>query len=382
MIKILLPIALAVLICMPGHAATIGAPIYATSYPGADIGAQVNAAEAACVAAHAETCGIIVTPNPTNAGVWDYSTTMAFGIPTHLQCTPGTTLNYSGTGNAATLGPAGLTNSTFQTYPYTVQGCIFSGGSAAAEGLFFNNYVTQVNVWDTVFHNFGNSRSWNIWLQGSNWDVRIDRVQMWDDSSGGTFNGIYTNSDGDHGQSQVHVTNTLIQNNAAGAGAGTGIFLNGFSAVLDALTITGMEPEVRIGYQGSQSYLTNVYMETPNGGPACITFGDEPSDNGGSLLDYYPSGVVLKNIVCDVHNTDFHTTSYFMSPTGTGDGLSGFVFEDISVENLTPGNELVRENNFGSQGGNIMNRYMGATHLHTTGSNISSWSGSVLGPVN
>lgn len=281
---------------------------------GTDIGGWASAAYTAASA----TYSIPVIDIP--AGSYTYSTAMIFPGPMTLRCEKGTFLNYTGSGNAVTFGPTGLTSSGYSPLPYTVDGCTFTGGASAAYGLYFNLYLTKIFVRNTTFYNFGNIKAWNIYLYGENWDVRIDHVYMWDIGTQ-SFNGIYTaaldpnnGSAGDSGNSQVYITSSHIQ--TAGSGHGIGVYINGFNSKLTNDNIEMFAgPDIQLGGYASFAQLTDVYMERAAGTLPCVSYGD----NAGTIrASNAIRGATFKGVYCNVHNTDQGTTNNFMAPTNSG----------------------------------------------------------------
>ena len=323
----------------------------AASFPGSDIGAKATAAYLVAVA---------VYPIPTiyiPAGLYDYTTSMNFPGPVTLKCEPGAYLNYKGTSTAATFGPQGLTERTYSPLPYTVDGCLFSGGNSADAGLYFNLYVTKIYVRNVVFFNFGNSSEWNIYLNGQNWDTNIDHVYMWDTGTQ-SFNGIYTaaqdpgsGSAGDYGNTQVHISHTHIQ--TAGSGSGVGIYVNGFNTKLDDVHVEMfIGPDIQLGAYSTFSHLDDIYMERVAGQNPCIRYGD----NSGSVRQASPiTDIAITNVYCNVHNTDQKTTAQFMAPATSSTALTGTVIDSVYVSNMNPSLAMIAENPSGNSNNWITN---------------------------
>jgi len=359
----------------PLNGPVIESVYFADQFAGADIGAKANAAY---------TAASLIYALPTihiPAGSYTYSTTMSFGGPVKLQCEPGTILNFTGSGNAITMGPSGLVFATYNPQPYTVDGCQFTGGASANAGIFFQEFVTQSFVYNTTFFNFGRSAAWNIWYQGENWDARIDRVYMW--GSAGTsqaFNGVYTNAadpangtSGDQGQTQLSITNSHIQN--IGSGGGVGIYLNGYSAKVSNSNIAMIGgPNIQVGAYAGNTEITDVYMERPTASTSlpCIQFGDPI---GSVRVATAIVNLSIKDTYCNVHNVDETTTSNYLAPATAQSTLQGAKLTRPIVNALTPGNPLVVLNNLAGQTGNVANDIAGATILRASGSNLSPWGG-------
>lgn len=314
-------------------------------------------------------------------GTYAYSAGLAFTLPVTLQGGQGAVLNYSGAGNAVTMGPAGLTVSTYQDKPYIVDGLTFTGGASMVEGIYFNEFIVQCRVFRTRFFNFGNSAAADVWFQGENWDGRVDHISIWTESSGSISNGVWVNAAdpangtaGDNGQSNIRVTNSLIQTLTAG---GVGIYLNGFKNAVDENTnVSGFTPNIRLGAYANGSLIHSVYMETVSGSAPCIQYGDA----SGVRAAYFVEGVEVSQTYCNVHNTDFSTTAHFIGPSTATTGMQNWRVDHNKANNYAASQPLVVLNNSASQVGNeaSLNRFDSTSVLglvHTAGGSINYWTG-------
>lgn len=315
-------------------------------------------------------------------GTYNYVSGLAFTQPVGLSGGPGAILNYLGTGNAVTMGPAGLTISTYHDKPYIVDGLTFTGGASMAEGIFFNEFVTAATVRNTGFFNFGNISAANVWYQGQNWDANVDRVWMWSEAGHSQYNGIWVNAadpangtNGDYGQTQLHVTNSHIQN-VGGVATGVGIYANGIKSNIHGNNIAGFTPDIRLGGWANKASVIDDYLETTYGSSPCIQYGDPSGVRVGNYLD----GVEVSSSYCNVHNTDFSTTAHFVGPTTTTGGVQNWIVEKNEVISSSASQPLIVQNNLFSQAGNraSFNRFDSTGvvgYLHTAGSNIAGWTG-------
>ena len=100
----------------------------AALYPGADIGAQANAAIAAC----GNTCEVDIP-----AGTYSFATTIGLPLVTgkqlRLRCLAGAFLTYTGSGDAIATTLPGASGPVYTGV--TVEGCKLSGTSAGASGI-------------------------------------------------------------------------------------------------------------------------------------------------------------------------------------------------------------------------------------------------------
>lgn len=131
---------------------------------GTSIGSNVTVAgnfsaatNTACVGIEIQTYGTS-TQLPTlyvPAGSYNYSGGLNPTIPALLKCEPGAVLNYTGSGHAVDMGPIGGSPASLPTWPYYVDGCTFSGGQNATQGVFFQPNTVIVGVRNSTFVNFG-----------------------------------------------------------------------------------------------------------------------------------------------------------------------------------------------------------------------------------
>ncbi len=116
----------------------------AAQYPGSDIGAQVNAAEASCADAVGSGCEIDVPPL---SGGYTYSTPINLvKYWVNLKCTRGQILYYTGTGDAVFVGEG-------SPGPYvqgSISGCIIDGSKDANANV---NGIRQVNTTGFAYRN-------------------------------------------------------------------------------------------------------------------------------------------------------------------------------------------------------------------------------------
>jgi hypothetical protein len=349
---------------------------YAEQFSGADIGVKISAAFADCSGAM---CTVIVPP-----GSFTYATTIVVPAPATLECKQGAILNYTGTAEAVKLGPDGLTISTYSPNPYHVQGCTFTGGASATRGVYVNQFVTKVFIESNYFHNFGNPAAYNIWLQGENWDARINDNYMWVDDGRTAFNGIgqgandpANGSRGDFGQSQGYILNNHVQSSLVGISA------NGIHLTIGDNTITGA-PAIRLGgYSHSDVVRGNTMEAAFRSAFPCIQYGDPAGDRAGTVLQ----GVVVEHNLCNAHNDSFGNTSHFIGPTTGSASIRVWSVYSNRVADLHSAEPLIVMNDLKGQTGNyafgntvsnnntVSYKTVPSGRLHTAGRNIDLWVG-------
>lgn len=343
----------------------------ASHYKGKDIGVKVNEAKVAG-------CDSVFIP----PGRYIYSTDIYFESAGTLSCSYGVVLNYSGSGSAVKMGRDGMSSSNYDPLPYAIDGCTFSGGSSAKHGIYFNRFVVKPKVIHTTFFGFGNADAWNIFYEGQNWESRVDDLYMWS-STIKIWNGIYQNSSdpangprGDYGQSQLYITNSHIQNSAAGA-KGVGVFLNGYSSRIINSTIAMYGgPNIHLGRWANSALLSELSMERAVGSAPCIAYGEASGLQVGTYLD----GVTIRDSYCNLHNSNHLSTAHFVAPATSQSRIQNWLLERNQITDSAPGQPILIMNNLPSQMGNVanwnlLNKASASTLVHTGGEAISPWSG-------
>jgi hypothetical protein len=349
-----------------------GGVISASAFVGADIGVQVNKAAASLNGFY----GTIFIP----AGTYTYSTDIYLPTPCRLLMDTGTVLNYVGTGNAIKVGPDGLTVNNFQFLPYIIQGGQMTGGATMTNGIYFSPYVVNTFLLNVQMLNFGNAQAWNVFYQSQNWYNVIENLWLWSTPNfSQSQNGIRLNGAADSGQSRLFVTDCLLQ---PGTVSGTGIYINGYNAIVRGSTISGgwTKACVQFGGWSSTSVLYDCTIEMSLGG-SVILIGDSSGAYVGNFLD----GVQILDTQADIHNTERAVA--FASPASTSSVIRNWRVEGLRIADMANGTNLFTLNNLAGQTGNYAsnNLYQNnnsafnlsslAGKLHNTGNNISFWIG-------
>lgn len=135
-------------------ASSVGAVLYADQYPGADIGAKINAAYADLP----EQGGTIKVPT----GAYSFSTPIVMETEDKfatIECDAGTKLAYTGSGSAITIDTLGLDNSE-----YGIDGCTLRGpdrtGSTVGVYLGGTYGAAGAKIQNTVISDFGTGLTW------------------------------------------------------------------------------------------------------------------------------------------------------------------------------------------------------------------------------
>lgn len=178
-------------------------------------------------------------------------------------------------------------------------------------------------------------------------------------------------TNGDYGQSNVHITNTHLH----GSG-GTGVYLNGFGSRIDDSDISMfVGPNVQLGGWANFVQISNLYMERSSGSEPCILYGDASGPRASNLID---SGK-LSNVYCNPHNLDKSTTVHFAAPASATTGLSNWAVRDVYVASTqdTSYELFVLNTAVASQTGNTIDRSRYFGPLLTAGTPVGiTWAGS------
>ena len=235
--------------------------LYADQFAGADMGAKINAAGAACPAA-----GCIVK---VPAGSFNYSTDIVQNTVNQrilLECSPGgaTVLNYTGSGTGITINNgSGNVGAGIQAGGYGVQNCTFNGPSGAGTtvGIFLGgtNGAQGVTVTGNTFKHFGTGMQ-----TGANtWATEIANNNFYANDKN-----LVVNAASNSGENMRFTDDTFNDSlNTGGAGDPTNcVILNGTSTnSIDFLNSSFDDCQLVIGTQNLQVTVTGGHFENPVG---------------------------------------------------------------------------------------------------------------------
>lgn len=274
---------------------------FADQYQGRDIGAKINNAVSDCRSSY---CTIVVPP-----GHYTYSTDIYFSVPSKLECQAGAILDYEGTGKAVKMGPDGLSVANYQSEPYVVEGCEFTGGASMTHGVYFNSYVVNTYVLNVKLYNFGNPTAWNIFYQAHNWYNVVDKLWLWSTAemrrsqNGIRTNGVEANGKtSDFGQSRTLISNSILQPFSP---SGTGIYLNAAVSSVKDTTISGLwkSAEIHLGAWSGASVLDGVYFEMSSAALPAVAPMILIGESSGSLSKQFIDGIQILNCYANLHNS-------------------------------------------------------------------------------
>ena len=119
-----------------------------------------------------------------------YKTSVGLAVTRPVYIRGNGTINYTGTGDAITLGPTGLGSFlVLHEQPYTVDGLTFVGGATAVSAIHAPPYVSSVRIHNCTFTNYGSSTTWPLLFDSPNNEISICHNWCWinDSTSGRNF---------------------------------------------------------------------------------------------------------------------------------------------------------------------------------------------------
>lgn len=269
-------------------------------------------------------------------GIYDYASGLDFTTPVILTGTNASILNYTGIGAAITLGPSGLTSSTYHKL-YIIQGLTLVGGSSMTYGIYVNNFVTMPHILDVYFLNFGNADAAAIYYAGDNWDAYCEHCEFFSNSST-VLNWIWV------GQEDVDSTRLRVNNclgSCVGSGHGYGIRVNGVANQITNCKIEGFDPAIIVGPLADSCEISSSYFESANSNNL-IQYGQEP-DNETNLSNYI-TNLRIVDCYANLHYPDDGYTGSLLGPRNTYTGLQGLVLRDNAIDGLCSTSYLVSLN--------------------------------------
>lgn len=184
-------------------AGSVNGVLNPTQFSGGDIGAQINTAWGS---------GHTVR---VPSGVYSFSTTINHpGAGFKLECDAGAVLNYTGSGDAITLGLSS-SGSNLNAGIDGNGGCLIQGGPSAQSAIHIypSNHTFVRNLRITGFTNAG--KGYGIYDTGGN-SVEIDNMSIYGNRTGIFLTGM-SQSTSNYAANAVHVADSEISGNAAWA---------------------------------------------------------------------------------------------------------------------------------------------------------------------
>jgi hypothetical protein len=232
----------------------------------------------------------------TSTAVYSYSGGLSFTRPVTLECGRGAVLNYTGAAHEADFGATGLTPTTLSSQQasssvYDVEGCTFTGGASATEGLFFNQFVFQPRVHNNTFFNNTNNGAnvFSVYISPniSACDIEDNYFNNQDNTA---RNGIRVDATSGFSD-QCHVVHNVFENTFFQAGNATntatnfgiGIWVDGQGSLVSNNNMGFCAPCIRVGPGPSGGIngtrIANNYLEGPGSAVATpiIQYGDPGS---------------------------------------------------------------------------------------------------------
>lgn len=323
---------------------------YIASYtPGmavdAELTAAVNAVNAVANTEHNGRPVYLKFPS----GYFKHANTMAFTRPVVLISSGDTKLEFTGTGNQIKFGPDGITfnggsggidHRLHVTYGFIGYGLFTFTGNLSADGILFNEYVTNPRILGLRFINYGSESYYMVKLWGQCWDITVDNIRHSNDQSKAvnflSANGKMKNGTVDYGNSRLHVGRDVYLHIEGTRSGGVCLDVGGADYVFEGVA-QGWRVTHQLGAFANNPVI-NGYHETIY--PECealITYGGLPGDTVVRDDHYFDGGTIgATSLYWNAHNVSGPegyppTSCVFMKP-----GRSDVVLRNthIGVVNL------------------------------------------------
>ena len=249
------------------------------------------------------------------SGYFKHANTMAFTRPVVLISSGDTKLEFTGTGNQIKFGPDGITfngdsgginHRLHVTYGFIGYGLFTFTGNLSADGIVFNEYVTNPRILGLRFINYGSESHYMVKLWGQCWDITVDNIRHSNAQSKAvnflSANGKMKNGTVDYGNSRLHVGKDVYLQIEGSRSGGVCFDVGGADYRFDGVA-QGWKVTHQLGAFANNPRI-NGYHETIY--PECeclITYGGLPGD---TLVpdDHYFKGGTLggDSLYWNAHN--------------------------------------------------------------------------------
>ncbi|MEX9550203.1 phage head-binding domain-containing protein [Escherichia coli] len=269
------------------------------------------------------------------SGWFKHSSTLWFKRPVILTSAGNTKLEFNGTSNQIKFGPDGITfngdsggidHRLHVTYGFIGHGLFTFTGNLSADGIVFNEYITNPRILGLRFINYGSESHYMVKLWGNCWDITVDNILHSNDQSKAvnflSANGKMKNGTVDYGNSRLHVGRDVYMQIEGARSGGVCFDVGGADYVFEGVA-HGWRVTHQLGAFASNPVI-NGYHETIF--PECealITYGGLPEDTVVRDDHYFDGGVLgATSLYWNAHNVSgpegyTPTTCVFMKPGRT-----------------------------------------------------------------
>lgn len=249
------------------------------------------------------------------SGWFKHSSTLWFKRPVILTSAGDTKLEFTGSSNQIKFGPDGITfngdsggidHKLHVTYGFIGQGVFTFTGDLSADGIVFNEYITNPRLLGLRFINYGSEAYYMVKLWGNCWDITVDNVRLsYTKSRAVNFlsaNGKMKDGTVDHGNSRLHVGRDVYLQIEGARSGGVCLDVGGADYVFE-----GVAQGWRVTHQlGSfakdpiiNGYHETIYQECE----ALITYGGLPEDTVVREDHYFDGGIIgATRLYWNAHN--------------------------------------------------------------------------------
>lgn len=281
------------------------------------------------------------------SGWFKHSSTLLFTRPVVLTSTGDTKLEFIGNGNQIKFGPDGITfngdgggidHRLHVTYGFIGSGVFTFTGDLSADGIVFNEYVTNPRILGLRFIDYGSESYYQVKLWGHCWDITVDNIRHSYTKSKAvnwlSANGKMKDGTVDYGNSRLHIGSDVYLHIEGTISGGVCVDVGGVDYKFDGVA-QGWKITHQLGSFASNPII-NGYHETIY--PECealITYGGTTDDNVVREDHYFDGGVIgATSIYWNAHNISGPegypaTNCVFMKP-----GRNDVVLRNTTLNNV------------------------------------------------
>ena len=292
-------------------------------------------------------------------GTYKYSSGLDFQAPVCLYSEDLATLNFTGNGNAISLGATSISGfATFTQAEYTVSGLRITGGNAnGVHAIYIRDKVISPRIRYCVFVDWGNGTggsNYCIFGQSNNWEALVEDCSMITlNSSVATanfiaFTGVDLSGVSDGGNSRVSIIGCFM---AAYNNINLGVFalVNAVKARIIGGSFVNSSYGILLGSSASGTLIDGVYCEMASNAISYITAASQTI--GGNV--YYAQDVMVSNGYINFHNLDNGTTARLLKPFDANVLIRNWTIKDILYGNTGNQYQLIELNDVAGQPFNI-----------------------------
>ena len=336
---------------------------YITSYtPGmvvdTELTAAVNAVNAVANTEHNGRPVYLRFPS----GHFKHANTMAFTRPVVFISSGDTKFEFTGTGNQIKFGPDGITfngdsggidHRLHVTYGFIGYGLFTFTGNLSADGIVFNEYITNPRILGLRFINYGSESHYMVKLWGQCWDITVDNIRLSNHQSKAvnflSANGKMKNGTVDYGNSRLHVGRDVYLHIEGTRSGGVCFDVGGADYTFEGVA-QGWRVTHQLGSFASNPVINGYHETIYSECEALITYGGTQGDTVVREDHYFDGGVIgATHLYWNAHNVTGPegyppTHCVFMKPGRDDVVLRNTCLRAVSLASYDPTQILVTTN--------------------------------------